>query len=162
MTDEKQEFHQVLTKFDTAMLVTRSKDQLPRARPMAIAAAQEDGDVWFATSVESPKVDEILGDDRVAVTFQSKQQFLSISGHAELVKDRAKIHELWREQWKVWFPNGKDDPEIVLIHLRAEEAEYWDQHGTKGMRYLFEAGKALLGGHKPGTRSDQHAKLNLG
>ena len=27
---------------------------------------------------------------------------------------------------KAWFPKGEDDPEIALIRVTAEKAEYWD------------------------------------
>lgn len=163
MTDSKHEFRENLKHFDTAMLVTRSTDGTVRARPMSIAAAEEDGDLWFATSVGSGKVDEIWQDQRVAATLQSKERFLSISGHAELVRDRAKIHQLWRDTWKVWFPQGKDDPDLALIHVVAEEAEYWDQHGAKGLRYAFEAGKSLIQGKRPDPiGQEHHAKIPLG
>ena len=47
---------------------------------------------------------------------------------------------------KVYFPEGKDDPNLCLAVLHPEEVEYWDMTGPKGIRYLFEAAKALLSG----------------
>ena len=158
--DKRGEFRKALEHFDDAMLVTRSADGALRARPMAVAESQADGDVWFVTYIDSPKVDEIRVDDRIGVTMQGEGRYLSISGTGEIVRDRAKVHELWKEQWKVWFPNGKDDPNIALIRVRAEEAEYWDQHGTKGLKYLLEAVKALARGTTPNTKEiEQHGKV---
>ena len=47
-----------------------------------------------------------------------------------IVDDRAKIEELWSPAMKLFFPGGKDDPNLRLIHVRADSAEYWDGPGT--------------------------------
>ena len=36
---------------------------------------------------------------------------------------------IWKEPYKVWFPKGPDDPEIVLVEVDLMEAEYWDNRG---------------------------------
>jgi hypothetical protein len=72
-----------------------------------------------------------------------------ISGTASVIQDRAKIDEIWNERYKVWFPNGKDDPSIALIHVRGKEAQYWDQSGASKLKYLYEAVHAYATGTKP-------------
>jgi general stress protein 26 len=144
-TQEKT-FRDVLEHFDNAMLVTRSNDGLMRGRPMAIARSEGDGTLWFFTSIESGKVDEILGEPRCAAVMQGPLRYLSLSGRAELVRDRKKIDDLWQRQYEAWFKNGKDDPYLALIHFVAEEGEYWDNSGTNGLRYAFEVAKALARG----------------
>ncbi len=42
------------------------------------------------------------------------------------MRDRKKIEELWKPEFKMWFPEGKDDPEIALLKVSLEKAEYWD------------------------------------
>jgi general stress protein 26 len=54
------------------------------------------------------------------------QQYASLSGQAEVVRDRAKIDELWKPELKAWFPEGTDTPDIALLKVTAERAEYWD------------------------------------
>jgi general stress protein 26 len=139
-------FREVLEHFDNAMLVTRSSDGFLRARPMAIARSDRDGDLWFFTSIESGKVDEILSDPRCAAVMQGMLRYLSLSGRAEIVRDRKKIDELWQRPYDAWFEGGKDDPNLVLLHFVAEDGEYWDSSGTKGLRYMFEVAKALVTG----------------
>jgi general stress protein 26 len=29
-------------------------------------------------------------------------------------------------EFKIWFPKGKDDPEVALLRVTLEKAEYWD------------------------------------
>lgn len=140
---------ELLTDFDTAMLVTRTATNKLRSRPMALADVEPDGCLWFITERNSGKLDEIARNHDVNIAMQSKMKFVSISGAATPVDDRAKVAELWNEAWKVWFPGGKDDPTLILLKVQGETGEYWDNSGTSGIKYLIEAGKAYLSGTKP-------------
>ncbi len=165
MADNNQEhFHELLKEFDTAMLVTRAADGELRARPMAIADTEPDGDVWFVSGIDTAKVDEIQREPRVNVSLQAKDKFLSVSGVAEIVRDRAKIDEMWQEDWKIWYPGGKDDPNIALLRVRATEGEYWDLTGENQFKFLFEAAKAYVTGKAYDERVDEEMsqKVDLG
>ena len=160
--DEQQTFLEVLQHFDTGMLCTRNHDGTLRARPMAIAEIGDNGDVWFVTGIDTGKVEEILKHSSVLVTCQSKTRFLSLSGEAELARDPALIEKLWREPWRAWFPQGKDDPRLVVLHVRATNAEYWDESGTRGMRYAYHAAKAIFRGKRPRVGDGEvHGRVSL-
>ena len=107
------------------------------------------------------KVEEIVVDPQVLVTLQGKTKFAQLSGVASIVKDRALVDRLWKEDWKVWFPKGKDDPSLCLIAVDPERGEYWDNSGAKGLAYLYRAAKAYLQGTRPGASRDQAAKVQL-
>jgi general stress protein 26 len=94
---------------------------------------------------------------------QSKTKFVSLSGTAATVDDREKLSRLWKVEWKVWFPGGKDDPNLVLLRVDGSAGEYWDNSGTSGLKYLIEAGKALLTGTRPDVADDPkvHGKVSL-
>lgn len=154
-------FHELLEDFDRGMLVTRSADGQLRSRPMQIAGREADSDLWFVTSREAGKVEEIDHDPNVCITLTKGRTFLSLSGKARIVTDSAKLDELWSEAWKVWFPAGKDDPQLVLIHVDATVGEYWDQSGLKGLQYLFKAGKAYLAGEQPEVDEASHSQVEL-
>jgi general stress protein 26 len=155
--------HDLLNDFDMAMLVTRNAEGQLRSRPMALAEVADDGALWFITQRHSGKADDISHDRRVNVSLQSSMKFISLCGSAELVDDRSKVSELWSEAWKVWFPHGKDDPTFTLLRIRGECAEYWDNSGASGIKYLFEAGKAYLTGTRPDVADDPkiHAKVQM-
>jgi general stress protein 26 len=140
---------ELLADFDAAMLVTRTPAGELRSRPMAVAEIQPGGCMWFLTERNSGKLEEIARDSHVNVAMQSERKFVSISGQAVTVDDRRKVEELWNEAWRVWFPEGKNDPTLVLIKVQGEHGEYWDNSGTSGIKYLIEAGKAYLTGTKP-------------
>jgi general stress protein 26 len=159
MRENKQEhLKELLESFDTAMLLTHHGEK-EHARPMAVAGLEGTNTLWFVTADASPKTEEISKDPRVSATFQSSRRYVAISGHAELVDDKTKLNELWKPSWKVWFPNGKDDPSIRLIRVTVNDAEFWDNAGTKGIRYVFEAAKALLRHTTPTIGAPLHGRV---
>lgn len=147
-TSSIENFQNVLRDFKVAMLVTRTDRGEMRGRPMALADVGTDGNIVLVTGRNSAKVDEIAQDPHVNVTMQSSMKFISISGTASINDDRAKIHQLWQESWRIWFPGGKDDPEIVLLQIDGSVGEYWDYSGTVGINYLIEAGRAYFSGQQ--------------
>jgi len=154
---------QFIEQFDTAMLITRSIDGDLRARPMMIAGHEAGGVVLFVSRAEDEKLQEVLQTPAVVVTMQSEGQYLSISGSAVLDTDRVKLDELWAPSWRLWFPAGAGDPDLVLIRIEPSAAEYWDRTGANKLEFMWRAGKALLQGEK--TRDDKlsgHAKVDLG
>jgi general stress protein 26 len=154
---------ELLADFDTAMLVTRTTANKLRSRPMALADIQPSCCLWFITERHSGKLEEIARNHDVNVAMQSRNKFVSISGTATPVDDRRKVAELWNDAWKVWFPDGKDDPGLILLKVQGETGEYWDNSGTSGIKYLIEAGRAYLSGTKPDLAGDSkmHGKVAM-
>ena len=138
-----------------AMMTTEDGDHL-RARPMAAAQKEFDGNLWFFTRASSHKVDEVRGDQRVGVTYAepSKQEYVSLSGHARLVRDRAAIEQHWQEALRTWFPKGTDDPDIALLKVEVDMAEYWDAPNSK-MVHAYGYVKAVLTGTPPSSGDNQ-------
>lgn len=158
MGQTKQEhLKDLLESFDTAMLITRHGEKL-HARPMSIVQHEGASTLWFVASDRSPKAQE-LDDPRVSATLQSKTRFVALSGKAKIVRDGAKIQQLWSPAWKVWFPEGKDDPSLVLIRFDVEDAEFWDDAGVRGVRYAVNAVKGLIRGETPVETDDNHGRL---
>ena len=141
-----------------AMLTTIDREGDMHSRPMATQEMDEAGNLWFFTSDESSKISELQRDNKVQLSYSSESSdtYVSVSGVAELVKDRQKIDELWSDKFKAWFPNGKNDPQIALLKIVPEKAEYWDRPGGK-MVTLFEMLKGALTGSP--DKSMEHGKL---
>ena len=157
-----QKFHAILNNFDYAMLLTKNPGGKLHGRPMTIAEVQEGGDLLFATDVKSAKVEELTQDPQVAVTLQNDQQFLAISGQGLLINDKKMIREYFQPGWKAWFAEGADDPNIRLLKIAAERAEYWDYSAMQGLSFVFEAGKALLENEPVDLKEKvDHARLEL-
>jgi len=157
-------FFELLSEFETATLVTRARGAGElHGRPMAIADVGEDGTLWFITNVDSNKVLEVRDDSRALVSLHSARKFVTMNGHLELVADREKVDQIWKEAYRIWF-DGKTDPELVLLRFTPFDAEYWDNSGAHGIKHAFEAAEAYLRGQKL-TRADvdpeAHAKVML-
>lgn len=151
----------MLKGFDVGILTTQTGRGEIRGRPMALAQVTEGGTVHLATSLSSPKVTEIAENPAVAVLLQDSKRWVSLSGHARVVRDRVLIEKLWSEAWKLWFPNGKSDPDLILIAVDVDEGEYWDNSGMRGIRFAIEAAKAYLKGTTVDHRKvDDHAKVS--
>lgn len=132
-----------------AMLTTEDGGHL-RARPMHAAQTEFDGTLWFFTLKHSHKVEEVEQDHTVGVSFADggKQDYVSMSGQARLVVDKATVEQHWSEPMRTWFPKGIDDPEIALIKVTVEAAEYWDAPNSTVL-HAYGYVKAALTGEAP-------------
>ena len=76
-------------------------------------------------------ITEISRENQVNLGYSdpSGQNYVSVSGKAEIVRDRAKIRELWNQAVEAWFPDGPDTPEVVLLRVDSDSAEYWTSPG---------------------------------
>ncbi|WP_460911777.1 pyridoxamine 5'-phosphate oxidase family protein [Spirosoma areae] len=134
-----------------AMLTTVDAEGNLVSRPMALLEVDEQGTTWFFTERSSPKVDQIAANShKVNLAFASVSDaaYVSISGTADEVDDRAKIDELWNPQAKAWFPKGKDDPNLVLLKVHTDMAEYWNSNDSKMVRFIQQA-TAVITGNPP-------------
>lgn len=127
-----------------AMLTTAEEDGSLRSRPMVAQQVEFDGTLWFFTSSATSKVAEINRDRHVNVSFADpdKQVYVSASGIARLVRDRKKAEELWNPAYKAFFPKGLDDPELALLQVSVDTAEYWDSPGgpiTRAFNFIKAA-----------------------
>ncbi len=126
-----EKLRELIKDIDIAMLTTVDNDGTLRSRPMSTQQTEFDGDLLFLTGADTAKAYEIGRDSRVNVSYAKPddQRFISVSGTATLLNDRAKIDELWSPIYKVFFPNGKDDPNLRVLKVTVDKAEYWDTKG---------------------------------
>lgn len=138
------------------MLVTRNG--FLHGRPMALLQKEFDGTLYFFTSKSSPKTHEIEHDPEVCVTFADDHSmtYVSMTGTAKFNEDTVKIEELWSPMSSAWF-DGKDDPDLVVLEVKVERAEYWDSKSNR-MTQIYEVIKAHVTGAAPNL--GENRKLN--
>jgi general stress protein 26 len=131
-----------------AMLTTEDADGALRSRPLATLQIDSEGKLWFFTAMSSAKVGEIDQHRHVNLSYANpeKQEFVSISGSARLLRDRQKIHDLWSLWVKPWFSHGADDPDLGLLEVSVDQAEYWDAPASK-MQRLIGLAQAMTTGN---------------
>lgn len=155
-----EKLNELIKEIEFAMLTTVEPDGTLRSRPMATQKAEFDGHLWFFTRASAPKVDEIERERNVNVSYSSpeKQRYVSVSGRATVVRDRKQIEELWSPEMKAWFPQGVTDPDLALLKVSVEQAEYWDSPSST-VAHLIGFVKAIATGttYQPG----ENEKINL-
>jgi general stress protein 26 len=132
-----------------AMLTTMDADGKLHSRPMVTQEEDFDGDLWFFTYDNAPKVGNVAVHPEVNLSYvkESDNLYVSVSGTAELVRDRKKMDDLWKPRLKTWFPNGTGDPHLALLKVHVESAEIWDIPSGK-MGRLYSAVRSLATGGK--------------
>ena len=118
----------LIDKIETAMLTTISTEGLV-SRPMQTQDIEFDGDLWFLTSKETDKYQELLKNPSVNVAYVDKS-YVSIRGTAELVEDIERKKELWSPRYEAYLGTTYEDPKVVLIKVNTEAAEYWETGNT--------------------------------
>lgn len=160
--DDLEKLRELVKDIDFCMLTTVDENGGLHSRPMSSNGdIDSDGDIWFFTSASSHKVSEIAKLPKVNLSFADpdNQRYVSVSGKAEIIRDRKKIEELWRPEFKIWFPEGKDDPEVALLRVNLEKAEYWDSPSST-IGYALSFVSSFITGKEPDM--GENKKLELG
>lgn len=154
-----QKLADLIAEASIGMLATAEADGTLRSRPLATLEMDSEGKLWFFTAMSSGKVSEIDQHRKVNLSYVNldEQDYVSISGHARLFRDPEKMRELWTPWVEPWFPLGLEDPDLGLLEVTVDEAEYWDAPASKTQR-IFGLAKALSGG-KPDSLGE-HAKIH--
>ena len=157
MESKLEKFYDLVKDIEIAMLTTRRNDGLLVSRPMATQVRAEGADLWFVTEKSSPKIAEIRSHPNVNLSYYKDRtrEWISVAGKARVVDDRAKIHELYRPDWRAWFEDkggkengGPDDPRIVLIGVDVQIAHYLEVNKPQVV-VLFEVVKGMITGKAP-------------
>jgi len=129
------------------MFTTLDRDNVLTSRPLTTQQIDNEGNMWFFTSDEAAFTQDLAQHPQVNVSFSNpdEQLYLSVTGQAYLLKDRAKARELWSPLVRAWFPGGLDDPHLAMIRVRIQSAEYWDASASK-MKQLVQLAKSALTG----------------
>lgn len=157
--EAREKLWSMMKEVRVAMLTTSDGGTL-RARPMIASQKGFDGTLWFLTRASSHKAAEVEGAPQVGVTYADSagQNYVSLSGTARMVRDRPSIEAHWSEAARVWFPKGLEEPDLALLRVDVEGAEYWDApNGTMLMAYGYI--KARLTGEPP--HPGGHATVRL-
>ena len=123
----------LIAKLDIGMLATKAADGTLHGRPMSNNGEVEyDGDSWFFAEDGSRKVTEIEADPAVELGFIDSKAatWINVEGEATIVRDDVeRKRELWLDDLERWFPNGPEDPNVVLIKVHARHIDAWSKDG---------------------------------
>lgn len=135
-----------------AMFTARHGNGHLHSRPMTVQNGKldEDSSLWFFMSRTADAVDDLRQEPAVNVAFADpgKDSYVSVSGRASIVEDTAKKDQLFSAMNKAWFPGGPTDPDLVLVQVAIDHADFWDTKSNKLMQGLKMA-KAAATGDRP-------------
>jgi general stress protein 26 len=108
-------------------LTTAASDGRLRSRPM-LPGGFDAGALWFLTRVPSAKTADVNDNQKVNLAYSSRKddRYVSVSGAASIVRDAARVKDLWEREHKAWFSGGKNDPDLAVLRVNVEHVEYWD------------------------------------
>lgn len=114
-------------------LITLDKSGRPQVRTMDPFPPEDDMVVWLGTNSQSRKVNEIRNDSRVTLYYEDSNGagYAVIKGHADLVDNKEKKVQFWKEEWDAYYSDQKSN--YVLIKVIPDELEILDyKHGIVG------------------------------
>jgi len=146
-----------------AMLTTVTSRGAVQSRPMLAQGIDENGCLWFFTRADSKKTSEIRKDQHVNVAYVEPKdsKYVSVSGTATLVTDPAFMEQLYQPAFNSWFPAGLNTPDLILIRVQAEAAEFWDAPAGKMVELLSMAMSQITGNPYP-SQLREHETVRLG
>ncbi len=118
------------------MVTSTAADGALHARPMTPQQVSDDLEAWFFISRSSEQAADIVSEPRVNMSFDGSKDWLSVAGTATLVDDRRLVEEMWNPVVEAWFPDGPQDPDLALLRVDAESAEYWKAPGGRAASLL--------------------------
>ena len=123
---------ELIEGIEVAMLTTHAADGSMVCRPLQTLQFDASGDLVFFTAADSRKLDELAGNPDVNLAYANpkKQVYVSVRGTARTDRDRATIDALWSPVQKVFFPEGRNDPNLVVLRVRVRDAAYWESAGN--------------------------------
>jgi len=107
------------------------------ANPMEVKTVDNEGGIWFLSSVVSDHYSNIMADKRVQLVFShpDEMQFLSIYGSAIIYTNKTLLEELYTASEDQWF-DGVNDVNLIGIKVEPSTSFYWDKKQNKFVEFL--------------------------
>jgi general stress protein 26 len=123
----------LISRVDTAHLITAGAEGYPRARGMEDHNVGPDFVFYFFTGASSRKIAEIRANPRVSIAYYDPQShdYVCVFGRAEVILDDATRRAFWEPAWTRYWPAGPTDPEFAIVRIIGEAFEYFDMQEEK-------------------------------
>lgn len=125
---------ELIKKADAAYLTTIDMNGFPSTRAMLnlknstlypklvefMLQYDRDFTLFFTTNTSSTKVSQIIHNGKVSVYFCDSKSWHGImcQGVIEIVTDQSVKHSLWLDEWKMYYPEGKDSEDYAILKLK--------------------------------------------
>lgn len=145
------------------MLTHRDAQGMLHSHPLTTLNREIDAQaqLYFFIPRGSELHERLAADSQVALSYADPGEdcYVSISGTAAFIEDAARKEELWNPMAKAWFPDGPGSPDLVLLAVHIQHAEYWDVPESK-LTQLYKMATAAMTGERPKALGE-HRELDL-
>jgi len=130
-------------------------------QPMTAFCEPETGQIWFFTRTETDLARAARGPADAMFVVQAKDQHFQacIGGRLEQQYDRARMDKYWNPIVAAWYPDGKDDPQLTMLRLQANDAQVWLSE-TSPVRFFWEIAKANVTHDEPNVGQSANVTLS--
>ncbi len=84
--------------------------------------------------------------------------FLSVTGRADMMRDIDKARALWSNEAQAWWPKGPTDPDVRVLRVVPDSAEYWDTRGNS-ITVALKLTAARLSGSPPALGENRKVSM---
>ncbi|THD07806.1 pyridoxamine 5'-phosphate oxidase family protein [Rhodanobacter lindaniclasticus] len=139
------ELGELIDGIEVAMLTTHAADGSLVSRPVQTLKLDANGELIFFTAANSHKIAELTddADANLAYAHAGEHRYVSVRGRARMDRDDDTIDELWTIAQKIFFPDGRDDPNLMVLRIRVRDAVYWETADSMVAR-AFDFARGLL------------------
>lgn len=150
--------HDLIKDERVAMVTTRNEGTgALTARPMTTQKAQFDGTLYFIVTAEAGTVADLQSSAPVNVAYRSSKSFVSLSGTGRVGSDPEKAKELWDDSVAAWFEVGPEDPQVQVLTVEIDGAEYWSVENRAAL--MIDLVKARVTGERPDVGENDTVQL---
>jgi general stress protein 26 len=137
---------ELVSRSRVCMLGT-SEEGFMKFRPMSHVDIDDEGSIWFFTSKDSWKAEDVHRNPAVQLIYinQSDSIYLTMEGMAQVLYDPQRMKELFNPFVKAWFPKGLKDSSLALLVVRPIGVEYWSNDDSKILTYIKMLSSAVTG-----------------
>ena len=116
--------------------------------------------LYFFVSKQTEMGQRLRADGNVCISYADleKDVYVSVSGQARISEDLDTKKRLFNALAKAWFPGGAEDPNLELVEVEVQDAEYWNIKESKTSQ-LFKIATAAVSGNPP--KIGEHRELHV-
>lgn len=123
---------ELIKKADAAYLTTIDSNGFPSTRALFnlknsmqfpklvdFMAQYDDLTLFFTTNNSSTKIKQIINNPKVSVYYCDTETYhgLMCQGEIEIVTDKSIKNAIWHDEWKMYYPDGKDSEDYAILRL---------------------------------------------
>ena len=109
----------IIASVEYCFLITQGDSGWANARQMQPFPPEENMTIWFGASPRSRKIREIEQNNRVTVAYDNPEEgaYVTLLGHAYIVRDPDVMRAHWRRRWMRYWPDGPAGDDFILIRF---------------------------------------------